>query len=101
MRIQRTLLAGTAGVVLAIGLFASQVAAGDMMGMKTGDLNADGAANSLDAALVLQHDAGLAPLPPEDIYLHAAGDVNCDASVNSIDASVILQADAGLYELRT
>lgn len=100
MHLQRTLAVAAASCVLAGVLFASQAAAGEMMGMKTGDMNADGTANSLDAALVLQHDAGLAPLPPEDVFLHAAGDVNCDSLVNSIDASVILQADAGLYVLR-
>jgi len=95
----KTALAASAALV-AVALYASQAWAGGMMGAKTGDLNTDGAANSLDAALVLQHDAGLAPLPAEDVYLHAAGDVNCDASVNSVDASLILQADAGLYEIR-
>lgn len=100
MRAQRTLMAAGAAAGLAIAICASQAAAGGMLGAKTGDLNVDGAANSIDAALVLQHDAGLAPLPPEDVYLHSAGDVNCDASVNSIDASLILQADAGLYQLR-
>ena len=100
MHIRRTLLVATAAVAMALGLFASQAAAGEMMGAKTGDLNADGAANSLDAMLVLQADAGLAPIPPEDVYLHAAGDVNCDASINSMDATLILQADAGLYVIR-
>jgi hypothetical protein len=100
MLLKRTLLAGTAGIALALGLFAGQAAAGEMMGMKTGDLNMDGAANSLDAMLVLQADAGLAPIPEEDVYLHAAGDVNCDARINSMDATLILQADAGLYEIR-
>jgi len=79
---------------------AGPASAGMMMGEKTGDLNMDGRSNSIDALLVLQHDAGIRPLPPEDVYLHAAGDVSCDGLVNSIDASMILQADAGLIELR-
>jgi len=101
MRMQRTLMATATAALLVAVLYGSQAAAGGMMGAKTGDMNADGSANSIDAALVLQHDARLAPLPPEDVFLHAAGDVNCDASVNSVDASLILQADAGLYQLRT
>jgi hypothetical protein len=49
---------------------------------------------SIDAALILQHSAGLiAALPcPEN------GDVNLDGSVNAIDASLILQRIARLID---
>jgi hypothetical protein len=56
-----------------------------------GDANCDGLVNSLDAALVLQYDAGL---------IHsltcADADYNHDGVVNSLDAALILQKDAGL-----
>lgn len=89
--------------VIAVTIFAwsgSTAFAGGMMGAKTGDLNLDGAANSIDAVLVLQAEAGLTPMPVDGTATHAAADVNCDRLVNSIDASLILQADAGLYHLR-
>lgn len=54
-----------------------------------GDANADGEINSIDAALILKYDAGMAELPEN-------ADVNYDSRVNSIDASLILKYDAGL-----
>jgi hypothetical protein len=65
---------------------------------KTGDLNADGATNSLDALSILFYQAGEMKAPDE-LWLGGA-DVNCDSTVNSIDASLILQVDAGLTTLR-
>ena len=65
---------------------------------KTGDLNADGDTNSLDALSVLFYQAGMMT-PPDALWLGGA-DVNCDNAVNSIDASLILQVDAGLTTLR-
>ena len=57
-----------------------------------GDASCDGSANSIDAALVLQFNAGLlGSLPCEE---HA--DVNMDGSVDAIDAALILQFVAGL-----
>ncbi len=83
-----------------VGLGADGVQAGGMMKSKTGDLNMDGTANSLDALLVLFYDAGLGE-PPEDIDIWiASADVDCDLEVTALDASLILQADAGLYKLR-
>lgn len=99
-RMTRTSVAIALAIAL-LALAAQAASAGGMMGAKTGDLNLDGAANSIDAALVLQADAGISPLPAGDMPMQAAADVNCDTSVNSIDASLILQADAGLYDLRT
>jgi hypothetical protein len=57
-----------------------------------GDANCDGAANAVDAALILQFDAHLTgSLPCQD-----AADVNGDGVVNAIDAAIILQRNAGL-----
>ncbi len=58
-----------------------------------GDINGDGEANSLDAAQILKHDAGLAKLTEEQL---AVADVNGDGAVNSLDAAQILKHDAGL-----
>ena len=76
-------------------------AAAGMMGSKTGDVNVDGHANSLDAVVVLQYGASLYAPPAMSLKgWVAAADVNCDQGVDSVDASLILQADAGLYTLR-
>lgn len=56
-----------------------------------GDVNADGAINSTDAALVLKYMAGMGEMPEN-------ADVNYDSSVNSIDASLILKYSAGLIK---
>jgi hypothetical protein len=85
--------------VTALG--AGHAAAGGMMQSKTGDLNADGTANSVDALLVLFYNAGLSSPPPDGADLwFAEADVNCDTTVNALDATLILQAGAGLYNLR-
>jgi len=57
-----------------------------------GDVNCSGTVTAVDAALILQYDAGLfSPLAcPEN------ADVNHDGHVNPIDAALILQFDAGL-----
>lgn len=57
-----------------------------------GDGNCDRAVNSIDAALILQFDAGLIdPLPCLD-----SADTNGDGAVNPIDAALVLQLEAGL-----
>jgi hypothetical protein len=57
-----------------------------------GDANCDGGVTAVDAALVLQYDAGLIDsLPCED-----NADVNNDGVINAIDAALILQLVAGL-----
>jgi len=57
-----------------------------------GDVSCAGGSDSLDAALIMQLDAGLiASLP-----CLVAGDVNGDGRVDAIDALVILQYAAGL-----
>jgi hypothetical protein len=59
-----------------------------------GDFNCDGLVNPIDAALILQIEAGLAvPLP-----CTGNGDVNGDGELNAIDAALILQYHAGLIE---
>ncbi|MBE6677773.1 MAG: hypothetical protein E7597_03155 [Ruminococcaceae bacterium] len=60
-----------------------------------GDVNGDGAINSLDAAQSLKHDAKLITL--EDAAL-AVADVNGDGTVNSLDAAQILKYDAKLID---
>ncbi|MDP3766714.1 MAG: hypothetical protein Q8S13_01745 [Dehalococcoidia bacterium] len=57
-----------------------------------GDVNCDGKADSVDAALLLQLGAALvADLPCEH-----QGDVDESGGINSIDAALILQESAGL-----
>jgi hypothetical protein len=57
-----------------------------------GDVNCDEMVNSIDAALVLQLEAGLVAALPCAV----AADVSQDGVVNSIDAALILQREAGL-----
>ncbi|OGO50571.1 MAG: hypothetical protein A2148_04795 [Chloroflexi bacterium RBG_16_68_14] len=59
-----------------------------------GDANCNGSVNSIDAALVLQLEAGfIDSLPcPEN------SDLNHDGSTSSLDATLILQYDAGLVD---
>ncbi len=59
-----------------------------------GDVNCDGAANSIDAALVLQYSAALLPALP----CQQNADVNHDGQANSLDAALILQYSAGLIQ---
>jgi hypothetical protein len=100
----RTLSAVAAAAILAAVLSLALLpgpAAGQMMEGKTGDLNMDGVANSLDALLVLFYDARLsAPAMEDEGWWVAAADVDCDLAVTARDATLILRADAGLYEIR-
>ncbi len=57
-----------------------------------GDANCDRAINRIDAALVLQHEAGLLPLSG----CLALADINFDDEINAIDATLLLQYAAGL-----
>ena len=59
-----------------------------------GDANCDGHINSVDAALVLQFDAGLTFA----LSCQEKGDANGDGFVNSLDAALILQFDAALID---
>jgi len=62
-----------------------------------GDASCDGNVTSVDAALVLQFDAGVL----DDLICASFADVNGSGSVNAIDASLILQFDAGLIDAFT
>jgi len=74
----------------------------------SGNINCDGAVNSVDALGVLRYSAGLSVaqndpcldiglprllMPPADELM---GDVNCSGGVNSVDALLVLRAVAGL-----
>jgi hypothetical protein len=60
-----------------------------------GDVDCSGAPNAIDAAIILQREAGrIASLPcPQN------GDVNGDGDADAIDAALVLQAAAGLADL--
>ncbi|HEY8172913.1 MAG TPA: dockerin type I repeat-containing protein, partial [Dehalococcoidia bacterium] len=77
----------TAGASQIIGQFSESE---DVMAL--GDFNCDGAIDSIDAALILQVNAGMAvPLP-----CTGDGDVNHDGELDALDALLILQFNAGL-----
>lgn len=57
-----------------------------------GDIDCNGLVNSIDAAVLLQHDAGLLGPPACDFN----GDMNQDGRITSIDAALILRRVAGL-----
>lgn len=63
-----------------------------------GDVNADGDVDNLDAALVLQYDAGLKDFTEAE---KKAADVNNDGEVDNLDAAIILQHDAGIETIGT
>jgi alpha-tubulin suppressor-like RCC1 family protein len=58
-------------------------------GKLTGDADCDATTNSIDAALILQMDAGLA-----SPHCSQAADVNADGRVSSFDAALVLQYGA-------
>lgn len=60
-----------------------------------GDVSCDGAADSVDAALVLQLEAGLIAL----LTCIGNADVNGDGRTNALDAALILQFTAGLLNV--
>lgn len=80
-------------IISAAGVFPDASVAGVTL---LGDVNGDGAVDSLDAALVLRYDAGLLILDSE---LLSAADCNSDGGVDSLDAATILKYDAGLISL--
>ena len=64
------------------------------LGALTGDVNCDGMVSAVDAALVLQFNAGLSASVP----CAAGADVNGDGDITSVDAALILQFTAGLLD---
>jgi len=91
---QRVVLALALSVGLAFAVFGSSTPATANKGCA--DTNKDGVINAIDAALILQADAGL--YDPGLILLHM-WDANDDLEINAIDAAVILQYDAGLLDV--
>lgn len=63
-------------------------------GSRPGDVNCDGRVNAIDAALILQLDAGLI----SSLSCQQNADVNGDGRINAIDAALVLQFDAGLID---
>ena len=61
-------------------------------GRNVGDANGDGSIDSIDAALILQEEAGLISSVPHP----EVADVNEDGVINAVDAALILQFTAGL-----
>jgi len=61
---------------------------------RNGDANCGGAADSIDAAIVLQFGAGLL----DELACPDAADVNGDSLIDSRDAALILQLGAGLLD---
>ena len=61
---------------------------------RAGDVNCDSNVTSIDAALVLQREAGLLM----SLRCQQNADVNGDGRTNSLDAVLILQYDAGLLD---
>ena len=61
--------------------------------VSVGDVNEDGEVDNLDAALVLQYDAGL--IDETELSL-AYGDMNEDGVVDNLDAVLMLKAAAGV-----
>ena len=60
-----------------------------------GDVNCDDVVNAIDAALVLQLNAGLLG----SVACAEGADVNGDGDITSVDAALILQFSAGLIDL--
>jgi hypothetical protein len=96
--IRLTIVAALLAALIIAGWTVPRVSACTLVEPKTGDLNADGLTNSLDALSIYFYTAALMPAP--DKFWLAGADVNCDSSVTTVDASLILQADAGLYQIR-
>ena len=64
------------------------------LGALTGDVNCDGMVSAVDAALVLQFNAGLSASMP----CAEGADVDGDGDITSVDALLILQFTAGLLD---
>lgn len=83
-------LTGLAAFILLAMILQPLMVSGDELG----DANCDGSGDSVDAALVLQFDAGLLT----SLACEAAADVDGNNTINSVDAALVLQTIAGLSE---
>ena len=62
--------------------------------VRIGDVSCSGRTDSIDAALLLQFDAGLLGY----LRCHETADMNLDGSMNAFDAALVLQITAGLLD---
>lgn len=92
MAARRALSGAVGGTLLAVLLWAAP-ASSITPPLPSGDVNCDGGADSTDAALVLQYEAGLLGKLP----CLGQADVSLDRVVDSVDASIILQREAGIF----
>ena len=81
-----------AAVVVLIAFGLACVACYRAHGAIIGDADCSGAVTSIDAALILQHTAGLTGSLP----CQTEADANQDGTVNAVDATLVLQYVAGL-----
>ncbi|MCH8065750.1 MAG: hypothetical protein IIC90_07990 [Chloroflexi bacterium] len=91
MNTLRTLAGATVAILLALLLWAAP-ASSNTPPQTEGDVNCDKVTNSIDAALILQVDAGLI----DTVSCAGVADLNLDGTINSLDAAIILQITAGL-----
>lgn len=85
-------LAAIATVMAATGLFAVAPASALPPRLMDGDADCDGIVSSVDAAVILQANAGLLSATP----CPEVADVNFDYEVDSLDAAIVLQMVADL-----
>ena len=86
------ILAGAIAAILLAVLLGASPASSSLPPRLEGDANCDKVTNSIDAALILQVDAGLIDTVP----CRSSADVIRDGAINSLDAVLILQITAGL-----
>lgn len=91
MNTLRTLAGATVAILLALLLWAAP-ASSNTPPQTEGDVNCDKVTNSIDAALILQVDAGLI----DTVSCAGVADLNLDGTINSLDAAIVLQITAGL-----
>ncbi len=84
----------TALVILALAACASTATDGGSAGAGAGDANCDGQITPVDAALILQLDAGLI----QQLPCPQNADVNGNGRTDAVDASLVLQYVAGLID---
>lgn len=63
---------------------------------KFGDVNGDNTVDALDAAILLQYDAGLIT---KSEFVFTSADINSNQVIDAFDASLLLSYDAGLTKL--